>query len=104
MMITTAMILCLLDYMKSFSSFLKNCSRFNYNYGASPGMLLKSNMEIMEDSDFSVHGDLEDIDFSQTNIQVQGVDESSHVRYINHDIQSCFQVKVCKHILPWNVN
>jgi hypothetical protein len=58
---------------EEFSSFLKNCSRFNYNYGASSGMLLKSNIELKEDSDFSVHGKLKDIDFSQTNIQFQGV-------------------------------
>jgi hypothetical protein len=79
------------------SSFLNNCSKFNYNYGASSGMMLKSNIEIVEDYNFSVYGDLNDIDFSQTNIQVHGV---HHVLYalLNYDIQSHFQMKICKHM------
>ncbi len=82
---------------EEFFSFLNNCSRFNYNYDVSSGMQLNSNMEIMEDSNFSVHSDLEDIDFSQTNIEVQGVDNIPYA-LLNHDIQSCFQVKVCKYM------
>ena len=65
---------------EDFSSFLNNSSRFNYNYGASPDMLLKSNIEIIEDSDFSVHGDLEDIDFSQINIHIQVLDKMDTVK------------------------
>lgn len=82
---------------EKFSSFLKICSKFNYNYYVSPGMQLKSNIKIMEDSDFSDYSELDDIDFSQTNIQVHGV---CHVFCVllNYDIQSCFQVKICKHI------
>ncbi len=42
---------CSYDLM-SFRSY-KEFSCFNYNYSTSPGLLLKSNIEIMEDSDFT---------------------------------------------------
>jgi len=65
---------------EEFSSFLNNSSKFSYNKATSPGKFLRSNIEIMEDSNFSVHADLEDIDFSQTNIQVQGFNEPDIVK------------------------
>ncbi|MCJ7571283.1 MAG: hypothetical protein MUO82_05345, partial [Candidatus Thermoplasmatota archaeon] len=74
---------------EDFSSFLNNSSKFSYNKATSPDKFLKSNIEIMEDSDFSVHSNLEDIDFLQTNIQVQGFNEPNTVKkdgscYIEH--------------------
>ena len=45
---------CSYDFM-SFRSY-KEFSSYNYNYSTSPGLLLKSNIEIMEDSEYMFQG------------------------------------------------
>jgi len=42
---------------EEFFSFLKNSSIFNYNYDTSQELLLKNNIEIMEDSEFTFQGE-----------------------------------------------
>jgi len=66
---------------EAFSSFLNNCSSIGYNYGTSPGMVFKTaNIRLADTLDVSFESSLQDIDFSQTNIQVQGVDEPDTVK------------------------
>lgn len=67
---------------EDFSNFLNNCSSSYHNYGSSKGFRLTvPNIVEMDDAVFSVEaGGLEEIKYSETNIQVQGVDEPDTVK------------------------
>ena len=54
-----------------FSSFLNNFKRFNFNNIITPNLTLKNNIYNMGNYDFSINIELTDMNFSQTNIQNQ---------------------------------
>jgi len=67
---------------EDFSNFLNNCSGSYYSYDYSKA--LRGTAPTIVEMDISMdlvgNGDLEEIDFSETNIQVQGVDEPDTVK------------------------